>query len=487
MNPALDSSHIYHSIDVSRCRVSARPYAGVVLLLAVDVLSLWLAIAASVALWTLTVTPVALQNYFMIPPTVGAYLLVYAKLGLYRGVAPSAVEEFRAIVHGTTLVSLILPAFGFLTRDLDIYSRGVFLLSWLMAVAFVPLARSWVREMFCGRSWWGTPALIIGAGGTAELFLRNLAKQPSLGLKPVACVDDSWFLNPDCAGVPVVGPLSSAVDLASRLNIRYAVIAVSDPERQSRLLQTLGHESPFRHTVILPNVCGTGTVWVEPKDFNGTLGLELRHNLLVPANRWLKRAIDVMFALTMGVLALPIIAVAAACIRILSPGPVFYSQTRTGKGGRPIRVWKLRTMYLNAEELLKKKLEEDLHAQAEWHRFFKLKNDPRILPGIGKVLRLTSLDELPQLWNVLVGEMSLVGPRPFPEYHIRAFGEDFRELREKVMPGLTGLWQISARSDGDLKVQESLDTYYIRNWSLWLDMWILFRTIAVVIARKGAY
>jgi lipopolysaccharide/colanic/teichoic acid biosynthesis glycosyltransferase len=186
------------------------------------------------------------------------------------------------------------------------------------------------------------------------------------------------------------------------------------------------------------------------------------------------------------VIAAPLVALSAIWVKRVSPGSAFYAQEREGQGGSTIRVFKLRTMYPGAEQMLRDHLADDPSAREEWDRFCKLKSDPRILPGVGYFLRSTSLDELPQLWNVLKGEMSLVGPRPFPEYHNARFDDEFHSVRTQVKPGLTGLWQVSARSDGDIAVQESLDAYYIRNWSLWLDLYILVRTMRAVIAREGA-
>jgi lipopolysaccharide/colanic/teichoic acid biosynthesis glycosyltransferase len=243
----------------------------------------------------------------------------------------------------------------------------------------------------------------------------------------------------------------------------------------------------FTHVILIPNLFGLASLWASARDIGGMLGLEMRQNPLIPFNRWTKRAMDIAGALILGLIALPVLGAAAVWIKLVSRGSVLYNQEREGEKGRSISIVKLRTMRPDAEAALMRALSESSEIRAEWECRFKLRKDPRILGGVGKFLRKTSLDELPQLWSVLKGEMSLVGPRPFPRYHLDGFGQRFRTLRGRVKPGLTGLWQVSDRADGDLEVQETLDTYYIRNWSLWLDLYILARTVRAVLFPKGAY
>lgn len=212
-----------------------------------------------------------------------------------------------------------------------------------------------------------------------------------------------------------------------------------------------------------------------------------RHALLAPRNRLAKRLLDLALVVPAGLVAAPIVAVCALMVAATNRGNPFYAQSREGSGGRPIRVWKLRTMHLDAEALLERHLNENPSARLEWETRFKLADDPRVLPGIGSFLRRTSLDELPQVWNIVLGEMSFVGPRPFPHYHLASFDDRFRALRRSVPPGLTGLWQVSGRAEGDVAAQEALDTHYIRHWSLWMDVRILARTPLAVVRGKGAY
>jgi Undecaprenyl-phosphate galactose phosphotransferase WbaP len=193
---------------------------------------------------------------------------------------------------------------------------------------------------------------------------------------------------------------------------------------------------------------------------------------------------DVGGVLLLGILALPLLALITLAVKLDSRGPVFFGHKRIGQGGNDFRAWKFRSMVTNADEALHEHFNQNPEAFAEWKAKHKLRDDPRVTK-VGRLLRKTSLDELPQLWNVLVGQMSLVGPRPI----VNAERHHYREqivLYEGVLPGLSGLWQVSGRSDTTYEERVQLDTYYICNWSIWLDVCILARTIPALIFGRGA-
>jgi Undecaprenyl-phosphate galactose phosphotransferase WbaP len=211
----------------------------------------------------------------------------------------------------------------------------------------------------------------------------------------------------------------------------------------------------------------------------------MKRKLLQPPHLAAKRLLDLLLALLVAVVLAPLLAFIALSVRFSSEGSIFFRQERIGRHGRRFYAYKFRSMYQNAGELLVQALSKDASLRAEWEEKQKLRNDPRIT-RIGRFLRHTSLDELPQLWNVIKGEMSLVGPRPIVASEIPRYGQSFR-LYASVPGGITGLWQVSGRNDTSYEDRVSLDEYYVRNWSVWLDLYILARTIKAVLLRQGAY
>jgi Undecaprenyl-phosphate galactose phosphotransferase WbaP len=327
--------------------------------------------------------------------------------------------------------------------------------------------------------------VVIGAGPTGQQVARILKQMPELGVRPVAFFDDGHIGQPSTMSVdsvPLLGSIADSARYSRRIDTAIVTTLAQSPETAGAVAMQLG----YRDIIVVPDLRDLPSLWVRTRDLNGLIGLQMRRNLLLRRNRLLKQTIDHLVALPLFIISVPIIAILALWVRAVSEGSPFYAQLRAGKDGRPIKVWKLRTMYPDAEERLEQYLRDNPSARQEWERYFKLTNDPRILPGVGHFLRRTSLDELPQIFNVIRGEMSLVGPRPFPKYHLDRFDTSFQSLRSSVIPGITGLWQVSARSDGDLEVQQALDTYYIRNWSIWIDFYILSRTLGAVVGGRGA-
>jgi lipopolysaccharide/colanic/teichoic acid biosynthesis glycosyltransferase len=225
---------------------------------------------------------------------------------------------------------------------------------------------------------------------------------------------------------------------------------------------------------------------VVPRDLQGILGLEITKNLLNPFARIFKRGIDLVLVVSTAPLWAPLMLLLYLLIWLEDRKNPMFLQPRVGRGGGTFRTAKFRTMVPNAEQVLQKALKKDPALRVEWEAHFKLRKDPRITK-VGNLLRKTSLDEIPQLLNVLRGTMSLVGPRPLPAYHFQDLPERVRWLRDKVQPGITGLWQVSGRSESGTAGMEKWDPYYVRNWSIWLDIVILARTIKTVLFARGAY
>ena len=409
--------------------------------------------------------------------------MVHYQLGLYPGYMLGPVERLRRRMLATLAVFGGLVAWDNLVAR-GVLSRGVLLATLLFVLVLTPLAETGARAILIRRGRWGIPVVMLGAGDTGRAVARTLIREPQLGLKPIAFLDNRAAVwNTAAEGIPVIGPLGLASDLERHAEA--AIVSLADLNRRD--IGGLLHELNFPRLLVIPDLAGVASLWVNARDLGGSLGFEIKKNLLLRRNHVLKHLMDRAIAAPLFVLSLPVMFVAALWICISSPGPMFYRQMREGMNGRRIAVWKLRTMYQDGDRLLEEWLEGHPEDREQWRRYFKLRHDPRVLPVIGPLLRRTSLDELPQLWSVLRGEMSLVGPRPLPDYHLEQFADEFRTLRTRVLPGLTGLWQVSARSDGDVSVQEALDTYYIRNWSPWLDLYILARTVTAVLLARGAY
>jgi Undecaprenyl-phosphate galactose phosphotransferase WbaP len=243
--------------------------------------------------------------------------------------------------------------------------------------------------------------------------------------------------------------------------------------------------SRFHHMYIIPDLFGISSLGVDARELGGMLGVKVSHRLLHRTPYLFKRTVDVAAACAGGALLFPLFAAVYTLIRLTSRGPALYGHRRMGERGATFIAWKFRTMVQNSDQALHPYLRQHPELHDEWERDQKLRHDPRVT-WIGRILRRTSLDELPQLWNILRGEMSLVGPRPIVESEIDRYGPKY-SLYRRVRPGLTGLWQVSGRNNLSYAERVQLDEYYVRNWSIWLDLYILSRTVGVVLTGEGAY
>ena len=414
------------------------------------------------------------------------FFLVFSALDMYPGIAANAIEEFRKMMHAVTLSYLLIIVSTFFIKVGGHYSRIAFLLAWLLTLALVPMCRRAVRNLGSKQPWWGVPTVIFGANHTGEAMLKVLADQPTLGLRPIALLKQNPLsVRPEGAGELFLGEFSHAAQLVHRNRGCYAILAM--PElRAGELEEVLNEYSHhFHHVLVLPDVAGMSSLWVSAKDLGGMLGLEIEQRLSQTMPRLIKRTFDLFVTSLVSLCFLPLLLLLVLGVRLSSPGPIFYGQRRIGRGHQLFTAWKFRSMVMNADEVLEQHLDSDPALRAEWELYRKLKRDPRVT-RIGRIMRKTSLDELPQLWNVLCGQMSLVGPRPIVMAEVDRYGRRYQHYR-RVTPGITGLWQISGRNNTTYERRTEIDEYYVRNWSVAMDLYILYRTIKTVLFTEGAY
>ncbi|MBR2775253.1 MAG: undecaprenyl-phosphate galactose phosphotransferase WbaP [Selenomonadaceae bacterium] len=366
-------------------------------------------------------------------------------------------------------------------------SRLFIILFGLFVLVNVCLIRYCVLKFIKRRNLFHEPIILIGAGLTAEKLIKFWREDLGYRYKVIGLIDD----HPISATLPKEFPILGGFDEARRIiraaNVKTIIIAAPGlgKERLQALISDI--QPHVKNISFVPDLIGTPMSSVELSLLfsEKILLLNLRNNLSRPYNRVIKRIFDLTLTIVGGLMISPVLLAIALAVAIDNRGRVIFAHRRVGAAGKKFPCYKFQTMIPDAEAKLKEYLAENPEARREWEETFKLTHDPRVTK-LGNFLRRTSLDELPQLWNVIRGEMSLVGPRPIVQAEVVRYGKNIREYY-MVLPGITGMWQVSGRSDTTYPERVAMDTWYVRNWSVWIDLMYLFKTVKAVFKGKGAY
>lgn len=390
---------------------------------------------------------------------------------------------FRSITIGIVL-SIVLMYAGHILNNV---SRLFVILSYGFILFYIILFRYILARTLIKLNVLAIPVLLVGAGKTAELVDIHFSNMPLAMYKIVGFVDDNPKSSVLANKYECLGKFSDAEAVIKKYNIPNVLVCA--PGLESRKLVTLINKLQIlvEKVTFVPELFGIPAANIQARGLMNeqTLILEVKNNLAQRRNRLFKRIFDITATVIGGILILPVALIVAILIYLDSPGPIVFGHKRVGQGGKEFPCYKFRSMVPNAQEALEIYLKENPEAREEWERDFKLKDDPRVTK-IGKFLRKTSLDELPQLWNVLIGDMSLVGPRPIVRAEVEKYGEYINDFY-LVPPGITGVWQVSGRSDTTYEERVLMDSWYVHNWSIWIDIVYLVKTVFAVIKSKGAY
>ncbi len=458
-----------------------RYYVAPLLFMTGDYVMLMLAGQLSICLYDLSIAKTYI--YLWLPIT---FIIFLAQNKAYTAMYPFIYiirSIFYAISYG--LFACLVAIFFFTHWQAP---RSFFAVFWLLAMVLLCLERTSISLWLKKGHHLYEKIILIGAGRTAERTLHFFKNDLGYRYQIIGLIDDNPLSAKLANKYIIFGKVEKTEQIVREHSCQTVIITAPGMEI-SKLQQLINTVQPLvRNLSYVPDLIGMPMPGIEAQSLfsEEILMLKMKNNLAVKRNRIYKRIFDFILTIVGGIIISPVMLVLALYIKIDSEGNVFYNAERIGKNGKTFRCYKFRSMYVNSDEILQKYLNENQAAAQEWKKYAKLRGyDPRVTKA-GAWLRKYSLDELPQIINVLKGDMSLVGPRPYLPREKKDIGKAV-DVITLTLPGITGYWQVSGRNDVSFKERVAMDTWYIRNWSLWLDIMYLAKTLQAVMFSKGAY
>ena len=400
---------------------------------------------------------------------------------LYPGWGLGTVEELRRqtlTLFGVFVLSEVLLFWFQLGGE---SSRFSLVVAFAVSLFMVPAVRHIVKTLLIKSDQYGLPVVIYGAGKIGRDLAKHLEQEKGLGYKPIAFMDDHpAYWGAHLKGIPVLGDTNLVLPEA-----QVAILAMGDIEQDYRRQLLEGPLSHYRSVIIVPDLSELQSMWAGTVDMGNTLGLRIALNIAGPFSRFTKRAFDLAVAVLTSPIWLPAVGVLSFMVWLEDRHNPFIAEERIGKRGEKFKEWTFRTKVVEGEKVLQDALNSDPELTEEWEHHVKPGSDPR-LTRVGRFLRRFSLDKIPQLANVLFGHMSLVGPRPLSNDNDRELTARIRTMREQVRPGMTGLWPVAGRVATDTDMLEHFDLYYLRNWSLWMDLVVIVRAFRAALFPDDA-
>lgn len=423
-------------------------------------------------------------DLFIVIPFI--YIAFIAAARTYRRIIPFW-QRVESLFYSSIYSIIAILLFFFVRANATEQSIAFLALLWLFSFIGLIVMRYILKRFLDERKVFKIPLLIIGAQKEALAFTRSINSDIGMSSYNIVGLISDQTPVKELQGYPLLGDFNNIEKIIKNTGINNVLIAVPYLD-QAKLKNIIHRAQPLvKNIYIIPNLTAIpmGGIDVETFFTEKIMLIRIRNNLERRFNRIIKYLFDMIVTIVGTICISPLLIAIAIWIYKDSPGPVIFKHIRVGKDGKEFPCYKFRSMCIDAKEKLEELLQNNPEARAEWERDFKLKHDPRITKS-GAFLRKTSLDELPQLFNVLKGEMSLVGPRPIIKAEMERYGEHIDDYL-MVRPGIAGMWQCSGRNDIDYTERVHMDSWYVRNWSVWLDIMILWRTFKAVFAKKGAY